>query len=160
MSSKLQVRAHTAWREGRPLEAGRLLFEPMAAPQRVSWALQILELCASTQDPVAEVERILRLANDPKAWNEAHDAFAEVRRLGLALDPASEQVEMREALLRVAEKVAKVIYNASGCPAPFDQNSGWRLAQDFHSFLALQADPSLTAQGTTLLFGSAAQSAA
>ena len=53
----------------------------------------------------------------------------------------------------VAENTAKVIYNASNEPAPFDHDAGWWVVPCFEHFLATVAEASATNGGLQLLFG-------
>ena len=63
-----------------------------------------------------------------------------------AIDPALKR------LLFVAENTAKVIYNASGEPAPFDADAGWELVPCVEHFLATISVPAATAGGIQLIF--------
>jgi hypothetical protein len=79
------------------------------------------------------VLQVADLASNRKHWSRAHDAFSAVRKLTLAAE-RKPPGKLSHCLLYVAENAAKVIYNASGSPAPFDADSGdWlvRCARDF-----------------------------
>src|SRR5690606_29989731 len=56
-------------------------------------------------------------------WKEANQQFSEIRVFGL-----ENKNYTPENYLRLAEIVAKVTYNASGEPAPFDKDSGHYIA--------------------------------
>jgi hypothetical protein len=57
-----------------------------------------------------------------------------VRRLTLEQEKAGSEHKLH-ALLLLAENTAKVAYNASGAPAPFDADSGDWIAQNAKAFL-------------------------
>ena len=77
--------------------------------------LDVANECAPGID---EVETVLRIAEDQRLWPQAPDAFTAVRRLALSRqDPRGTRESL---LLDLAELTAKVTYNASGEPAPFD----------------------------------------
>ena len=119
------AQAKRDWEAGRALDAGRLLYERVPKQQRPGWAARVLELVRDLAPKTPEVERILEIARDPVRWPEAHPAFHAVRRLTLdTKDP------LVESVLSLAEKVAKVTYNASGGSAPFEHDAGWRVASD------------------------------
>jgi hypothetical protein len=78
-----------------------------------------------------EVRDVLEIALTPVRWSDAHRAFQAVRKLVLAAEgraPATPDVDL--GILYLAENVAKVAYNASGCSAPFDHNAGWWVAKN------------------------------
>ncbi len=119
------AQAKRDWEAGRALDAGRLLYERVPKQQRPGWAARILELVKDLAPKTPEVEQILEIARDPARWPEAHTALHPVRRLTLETkDP------LVESVLSLAEKVAKVTYNASGGSASFEHDAGWRVASD------------------------------
>jgi len=129
-AAERRERALTAWRARQGRLCGRLLYEGFTRPQRVAWATRLLDLVLRQgEPPPAEVERVARLADEPDRWREGHDAFQDVRRLTLEAEraPASPRSRGYTETLLLAENVAKVIYNASGEPAPFDFHCGWLL---------------------------------
>jgi hypothetical protein len=103
-------------------DIGRRIFLAVPAHVRPGWAATLLELLAGVQDQVpTEVQDLLRLIEDADLWPAAHEQFTRIRQYALlhALD---------DDFLRLAEMVAKVTYNASNRPAPFDADSGWYIA--------------------------------
>lgn len=116
------------YRRGESASVGRQIFEALPVAARVPWAGRVLRACAGAiHEPVPpEVDEVLALTASPSRWRDGHTAFGGVRlrTLDAARGTLSPQLA---ALLHVAELVAKVTYNASGEPAPFDADSGWRL---------------------------------
>ena len=89
------------------------------------------------------------LASDKDQWYKAHDAFQAVRALTLRARDVQDSLDV--ALLYIAETTAKVVYNASESPAPFDSNAGWYLAPILRHFCALQRDPTFDDQAWSAL---------
>lgn len=146
------TQARTAWSAGQHVECGRLIYEELDPVQRVTWASNILRFCA-TQSPTAEpIDKVCDIANDRTRWQAAHEAFSHVRSLTLAAErvPAAFDPRLR-SLLYVAENTAKVIYNASAAPAPFDHDAGWWLAPCLAHFLSTVGNPAITGLGMELL---------
>jgi hypothetical protein len=61
-----------------------------------------------------------RLSKIPKNWERAHAQFDHIRRFN-----QDNPMFQPQNYLILAEQVAKITYNASRGPAPFDFNSGW-----------------------------------
>jgi hypothetical protein len=78
------------------------------------------------------MRRLVDIAGDSTKWGNARDCFDSLRRLALT-NKAHSELEL--SILSMAEDVAKMIYNESGEPAPFDENSGWRIARDLEAVL-------------------------
>lgn len=123
--------AREAWGVGDDIRAGELIYERIPPHRRVPWASGLLALFCSRISPPPAVTAVGEIAASEPRWHEAHGAFDAVRlltldqeRLGVAKDGPL------YGLLLLAENVAKVIYNASGHPAPFDHNAGWWLPQN------------------------------
>ena len=129
------AQAQRDWEAGRALDAGRVLYEHMPKSQRPAWAARALEFVKGLVPKTPEIERVLEIAKDPARWGEAYEAFQAVRPLLLETkDP------LLESVLGLAEKVAKVTYLASGAPAPFERNAGWRVAGDLRAVLMRAGD--------------------
>jgi hypothetical protein len=110
---------------------------------------------------VPPVDSLAVLASDESSWPLAHAAFSNVRAVTLIEEKAPGTLNRRSArLLFVAENAAKVIYNASQAPAPFDQDAGWWLAKCFADFLAVIKEPETRSSGTEILFTPPAANAA
>jgi hypothetical protein len=102
-----------------------MIYGAIPNESRPSWAADILELAASQVPAVPKhVQAVAKIARNPKRWGEAHSAFSAVRWLTLAEEKTHAGGTVYECMLFVAENAAKVIYNASGDPAPFDDDCG------------------------------------
>ena len=101
--------------------AGRDIFEKIPNELRPGWAKSILLVFDSYIEKVpTEVSSLISLIDDKSRWKEAHGQFSKIRQFLL-----THKSYQPEAYLLLAENVAKVTYNASGEPAPFDNDSGW-----------------------------------
>jgi hypothetical protein len=117
-----------------PLAAGVAIYSSVPNDRRPEWAANILAACCQRVGTVPKpVQCVIDLASDAKKWKRAHHAFSGVRQLTLAAE--KKPIQKREhSVLYVAENAAKVIYNASGSSAQFDEDSGaWlvRCAKEF-----------------------------
>lgn len=124
MKSKFIEEAKPFWESGQPLKAGEILYEHIRLEHRPIWAIEVLELCKPFTKKIEEIEEVCRIAKNPKRWREAHDAFSSVRKLTLEAESKGGD-PIYAGILYLAENAAKVTYNASGEPAPFDHNSGY-----------------------------------
>jgi hypothetical protein len=129
------------WRGGRPLEAGELLFERLPKEFRPIWASRILKLVVGRSGVrFSPIEDILHIADHPMEWVNAHNAFSTLRTTTLDLESARDRTKEERlflCLVGLAENAAKVIYNATDPPDPFDADSGWWIAVCLKSFLDL-----------------------
>jgi hypothetical protein len=148
MEAEILKSAEEAWRGGRPVEAGRVLYERLARKDRPAWALAVLDACYADQANIPrEVEAVREIARDPSRWTEAHDAFSAVRRLVLRNEKRTAvPTDVADGLLYLAENVAKVTYNASGASAPFDHDAGWWVASCARWVVERSPDPELDAR--------------
>lgn len=96
------------------------VFENLPNDVRPGWAGLILsQFDKYVKDIPEEVKGLYPIIDRKDRWNEAHDQFTQIRQFGLA------NVSFQpESYLSLAELVAKVTFNASGSPAPFDHDSG------------------------------------
>ena len=123
--------AEELWMARRPYEAGRVLCQIISPEKRPAWAAGILKVAyRQIPNPVAEIEAVFETARDQSRWHEAHEVFQSIRRVTLQLQNDPDASPVVKGMLSLAEKTAKVTYNASGYPAPFDLDSGWRLVSD------------------------------
>jgi hypothetical protein len=113
------------WACGEAQRAGAVIYEAILNATRPTWAADILELaCPYVSVVPAHVQAVIDIARDAKRFREAHAAFSAVRRLTLDEEKSHAGGTAYESLLFVAENAAKVVYNASGEPAPFDHECG------------------------------------
>ena len=86
-------------------------------------------------------EHVLYIADHPWQWGRGHRAFDKLRNSLLWLEMQRDALGLTEkqkllvSLLDLAELVAKVTYNASGPPDPFDEDAGWRIAARLRGFV-------------------------
>ena len=103
------------------IQVGRQIFDNIPNDIKPGWAGLILSrfdnYIKSIPKPVFELYSIIDTQDN---WKNAHSQFSKIRQF--LLDHKTYQPE---AYLVLAENVAKVTYNASNEPAPFDNNSGW-----------------------------------
>lgn len=107
---------------------GRDLYMRVPERERPAWAAGVLDASISALPPVPELEEAVRVAFDSDSWPEARRVFDAIRQLTLAAERAGRADPLRRALLDLGETTAKVTYNASGYPAPYDDHAGWGLA--------------------------------
>ena len=145
-STKFDPRA--AWKAGDYVQAGALIYESIPRILRPHWARQVLSLFCTRMLTPAPVQTVIDISIDECRWGEAHTAFQNVRRLALDGDHDARS----SGLLILAENVAKVTYNATGFAAPFDHNSGWKIARDAHDLLEDIRDEEFTLAVLEALF--------
>lgn len=112
------------------IKIGQQIFENLSNDIKPGWAGLILSRFDHfVKDIPTSILDLYPIIDDKDRWKEAHEQFAKIRVFKLE----NKNYEP-ENYLRLAELVAKVTYNASGHPAPFDNNSGHYIAS-----LALKA---------------------
>jgi hypothetical protein len=140
------------WSTGKPLQAGAVIYGAIPNAARPEWAADILELtCSQVPTVPAQVQAVIKIARDRKRWREAHAAFSAVRRLTLAEEKTHSAGQVYECLLFVAQNTAKVVYNASGESAPFDEDSGDWLVRCLRDFADAIGSPEFDNQAWGLL---------
>ena len=143
--------AHSLWVSGDALEVGRLLFEELSAFETVQWAIAILRTvykhCDNRNETILE---LLSLADSPSEWHRAKSIFNRIRDELLAVEEVVGEEECHTStydplliMLYVAENAAKVMYNATNPTDPFDEDSGWWLAQCLMQYLDCVKQPKL-----------------
>ena len=134
------------WHAGKPVEAGRIIFEHLPADARPAWAGGILRLVlARSGVDTSHFERLLYTVDHPRQWANGHRCFDLLRDTTLALDePMAREwgrdYDQRLHLFALAELVAKVTYNAAEPPDEFDEDSGWWIASELRYFVDLWND--------------------
>lgn len=137
--------AAAEWDAGKPLLAGRAIYEHLRPEHRPPWAAEILEIFAPLAPGAPEISALLAIAEDPVRWPEAQSIFdaLRARRRAIAGEGSKAAIAM---VLELAENVAKVTFNSTGLPAPYDHNSGWRIGANLQALLSLDPDPTLRAR--------------
>lgn len=103
------------------IQIGKQIFENIPNEIKPGWAGLILSrfdnYIKSIPTPISDLHSII---DNQDNWKKAHSQFNKIRQF--LLDNKDYQPE---AYLLLAENVAKITYNASNEPAPFDNDSGW-----------------------------------
>lgn len=111
------------------LNIGRLIFENVPDNLKPFWSGLILSRFNSHVKNIPDsIKELYQIIENENRWTEAHVQFSKIRQFVL-----DNKYDLPNSYLLLAEKTAKVTYNASGQSAPFDANSGWYI-----SSLALQ----------------------
>jgi len=112
------------------IKIGQQIFENLPNEIRPGWAgLVLSRFDHYIKNVPTSILELYPIIDNQDIWKDAHVQFNKIRRF--LLDNKNYQPE---AYLLLAELVAKVTYNASGQPAPFDSDSGHYIAS-----LALKA---------------------
>jgi hypothetical protein len=137
--------------EARPKWAARILRLVLARsgvrPSRVEearpkWAVSVLRsvlACIGVRSVL--FEHVLYVADHRWQWWRGHRAFDKLRDSVLWLETQRETLGLTEkqkllvSLLDLAELVAKVTYNATGPPDPFDEDAGWWIVARLRGFV-------------------------
>lgn len=148
-------RAAEYWHQGKPLEAGRIIYTDLPKEVRPVWASRILRLVlAKSRVLSSPIEHILDITDDASQWQNAHAAFSMLRAETLSLDRLTAPSDKQKLLLlhlSLAEKVAKVTYNATDPQDKFDKNSGWRIVACLKGFVDMWNDDEFTKAAWTAI---------
>ncbi len=100
-------------------EVGKSIFENIPNVVKPGWAGFVLSRFDTYLEQIPiEISELQNIISSEPRWKEAHSQFSAIRELTL------KAADSRSTYLTLAEKVAKMTYNESGEPAPFDLNSG------------------------------------
>lgn len=103
------------------LTIGKNIFENIPVDIQPGWSGLVLSRFDHHVNSIpSSVKALHQIIDDQTRWKEAHAQFNRIRKFNLA-NPNY----VSNCYLRLSEQVAKVTYNASGEPAPFDMDSGW-----------------------------------
>lgn len=102
------------------LKSGKTIFESVPRNFRPGWGTSLLMTFDDALIVPKEIKDLYEIVNDEKRWKEAHEQFNKIRIFLLN----NKRFRPKEFLL-LAENVAKITYNQSGYPAPFDNDAGW-----------------------------------
>ena len=155
LNAEIKGQARAFWDSGRMLDAGELVFRNLKDKDKPIWAGSILSFVATRNNISLEsINQVIRLAGSPSEWGLAHAAFSSIRSQLLKLermrDRSTEQ-ELVYHILYLSESVAKVVYNGSNPDDPFDEDSGWWVAQCLRNVVDLLGD-NLFAESAWSLF--------
>lgn len=102
------------------IKIGQQIFENLPNDIKPNWAGLILSRFDNyIKDIPNSILDLYPIIDNKDRWKEAHEQFTKIRVFGL-----ENKNYKPENYLRLAELVAKITYNASGQPAPFDSDSG------------------------------------
>jgi hypothetical protein len=129
------------WNADQATKAGWLIYMQIPDAVRPFWAARILDLCCRrTKCPIA-VHLVSMIATRRFLWRWGHVAFDEVRCLTLRYESGKSKDELYGGLLYLAENVAKVTYNATNPPDPFDAEAGAWVVSCLRSIVNKVNDP-------------------
>lgn len=141
------VRLFELWKRTETNATGQEIFERIEEGRQPAWAADILQYCARKYSgQLHQVDDVVVIARDVRRWSEGHRVFDQVRLETLRCEREGVKDRQRVTLLFLAEIAAKVIYNASGAPAPFDHDAGWWMARCLRQFVVELPDASLAEQ--------------
>jgi hypothetical protein len=144
--------ARAYWRGGRPLDSGKVVYEALEPGQRPGWAGSLLRFAiGAVVAPLGEIAAAIPLATDPTRWHEGYTLFERIRQHTVRAEATLSAGDPQLALLHLAENTAKVAYNASGGPRPFDHDAGWWLVANLFDIAATAPDRSFSERALDLV---------
>ena len=143
--------ARAYWRGGMPRDTGKIVYEALEPSRRPSWAASLLEFALGRVAAPTVVGTTILIAREPGRWLEARSVFEELRGHTLKVEASKTSDIDLLSILHLAENTAKVTYNASGLPAPFDRISGWWVASNLFDVATALADPDFADKALDLL---------
>jgi hypothetical protein len=144
--------AHALWAAREHLAATKLIFEAMEPADRVAWVEHVVRFCTDLCGSTPEASAFLELAAQPEQWHEARGFFERLGSLSsLPVSQLGAPPQARELLAEIIYLATKVTYNATGGPAPYDHNAGWKIGPVFAKFLDGLNNPHAAQLGTRAL---------
>ena len=135
-------RAAEFWANGKPLDAGRIIYENIPGELRPRWAARILKLVLDKSGLRSSLfDQVLKTVETKEMWGEGHHIFESFRQSTLKLDDLrrhrdlSNDEDLLASILALGELVCKVIYNATTPHDEFDEDSGWWIAACLRAFV-------------------------
>ena len=132
------------------INIGQKIFDNVPDSLKPEWAGLVLSRFDSYLETVPqEIVTLYEIIRNPQKWKESHAQFTKIRKLSLQNDNSEFEI-----YLSLSECVAKVTYNATGLPAPFDADSGFYISQLALKFADTLTDKFLTQEvkNTILIF--------
>ncbi|MBE9597881.1 hypothetical protein [Pedobacter sp. MC2016-24] len=102
------------------IKIGEQIFEAVPSSLKPKWAGIILNKFNRYITEIPEIKELTEIIKKSDRWHEAHEQFGLIRRFLLDNTNYTPQ----EYIL-LAESIAKITYNSSREPAPFDFDSGY-----------------------------------
>jgi hypothetical protein len=107
--------------------AGKIYCQRFSLQEKVRWAERIVATIYQGSPRIEVVEQALALAQQADRWSEGYQLFQSLRQQGLRLLKDLEAKPVVR-MLSLTEKLAKLIYNATSPPGPFDDDVAEQLA--------------------------------
>jgi hypothetical protein len=105
------------------IKIGQHIFENVPNEIKPCWAEFILSRFDNyVKDIPLSVQELYLIIDNKTLWKESYNQFTKIRKFGL-----NNREYQPNIYLHLAELVAKVTYNVSGEPAPFDSDSGYHI---------------------------------
>jgi uncharacterized protein YuzE len=149
----VDVAAHGHWERHDYVGAGLLVFDAIPRDRWPTWGASALIKAYPGPTVIAEIDELLDISRDRSRWFEARRSFNDLRKLTLQSDQLHEATAEYALLLQVGENVAKIVYNASGGPAPYDYEAGYRVVESLGRLSELWGDPRRRARAWESLTG-------
>lgn len=105
------------------LQLGNQVKEKLSPSELVTWSIELLVASATATRQISEVEELIESGKNHNQWFQAQSIFSSIRSLTLMEEKKIRQDPIYLAVLYLAENTAKVVYNASGGDAPFDDDA-------------------------------------
>lgn len=125
MSSLIPNDRYIGWLEDSDLYIGRDIVAHLDREQECRWASMIIDFARVNIYTEPLIDSIADAARTPSKWISAKESLVRLRH---NMGNSSDQGLFAMRLL--ADRVAKVVYNATGRRDGFDTNSSWHLPQD------------------------------
>jgi hypothetical protein len=118
----------SAWRN-QSFDACERIAATLSRKAQARFGTAALRACLAYEGGPEELFNVVRIGDEPEAWDQAHAAFDAVRDLTLARERVGASgSDPGYLLLFVGENTARVIYNATHPRDPFDDDScAWLL---------------------------------
>jgi hypothetical protein len=132
------------------MDAGWIIFENLPMGLHPRWAAGVLEAAIRFTGVTSElVEHIVHIAHNPGEWKTGHDASSSARRLSIELGkgnaPLARDTVILRRLIALAVLVARVAYNCTRPPDPFDEDTGPSIAKSAKYFCDVMGDDAFSA---------------
>lgn len=144
------------WMNGIP-DAGRIIFENIRKRERPLWACNVLRFVLSYFNfDMNHMDEISEIISDERRWADAPQLFHSIRT-----DTLAARDFLSNAILKLANNVAEVIYNSS--PASqrvnkssrelFKYDTGWWLATNLKAIINMTGSEDMNVKGWDVLCG-------
>lgn len=132
------------------ISVGQQIFNNVPNIVQPNWAGLILSRFDQLLEKVpSEIVELYEIIDNSEKWKDAHKQFNKIRNLTLQNNNSDFDI-----YLLLAEKIAKITYNSSGLPTPFDSDNGFYIPSLALKFSATFSDKYLDEEvkSTILIF--------